>query len=472
MARLAFCAVVVQLFAATLSVNAEPWSQFRGPNAGGRPAENKPLPEEIGPDKSIRWKVDLPPGHSSPALTDDRIFVTSAFDDNLWTLGLNRENGAILWKQEVKPNGPEEIHTIGSHAQATPATDGEHVVSFFGSFGLVCYDRDGKFLWDFPMGPFKNTFGAASSPIIVDDLVITSQDHDIDSFLIALDKHTGKVVWKTDRGEFPRSFSTPIVWNNAGQKQVVVIGSLRVAGYDLEAGKEQWTVRGFARIANMTPVVGDDGNLYVAEWSPGADEKRIEADPYEVMVEKFDKNKNGTFERDEFEPPELQQRYKHIDRNKDDHITKEEYNWMRDIFERAENAVMAIKPGGVGDVTDSHVLWKQNKFLPYVPSPVYHDAHLFMVKNGGIFTSLDATNGEPVKQARLPKGDNYYSSPIVADGRIFLVNEKGDLTIVSAEPKWKVLSTCEFGEDVFATPAISNGCIYLRTSGHLYCFGL
>jgi outer membrane protein assembly factor BamB len=453
--------------------SAAPWSQFRGPNAGGRVEETAPLPDELAPGKNMIWKTDLPAGHSSPALTSDRIFVTSADEDSLSTICIARKDGAILWKQAVKPNGPESIHDIGSHAQATPATDGERVVSFFGSFGLVCYDIDGKILWDCPLGPFKNTFGAGSSPIIVDDLVITNQDHDIDSFLMALDKRTGKTVWKTDRGEFPRGFTTPIVWNNAGQKQVVVTGSLRVAGYDLEHGQEQWTVRGFARIPNMTPVVGEDGNLYVAEWSPGADiGERIQAESYEVMKEKYDKDNNNTFEPSEFPPGPLQQRFKHIDRNKDDHITPDEYNWMREIFNTAENAVMAIKPGCVGDVTETHVLWKQNRFLPYVPSPVYHDGHLYMVKNGGIFTSLAVTDGEPVKQARLPKGDNYYSSPIVADGKMYLVNQKGELTVVTAEPKWKVISTSEFGEDVFATPAVADGRIYLRTSGHMYCFGL
>jgi len=144
---------------------------------------------------------------------------------------------------------------------------------------------------------------------------------------------------------------------------------------------------------------------------------------------------------------------------------------MRNIFNTAQNAVMAIKPGAVGEATETHVLWKQSRFLPYVPSPVFHDGHLYMVKNGGIFVSLNAFDGEFVKQARLPKGDNYYSSPIVADGKIYLINQKGEVTIVSAEPKWRVISTTELGEDVFATPAICDGRIYLRTSGHLYCFG-
>src|SRR5262249_44466644 len=150
----------------------------------------------------------------------------------------------------------EKIHAIGSHAQGTPVADGDRVISFFGSSGLTCYSAAGKQLWHLPLGPFKNDLGAGSSPVFVGALGILCQDHDIDSFLIAVDRRTGKVAWKVDRDEFWVGYASPFVWEVKGQKQLVVAGSLRVVGYDPQSGKELWTVRGLARAVHMTPSAG------------------------------------------------------------------------------------------------------------------------------------------------------------------------------------------------------------------------
>ena len=188
------------------SAQSDSWPQFRGPNASGVASGSQKLPASIGPDRNLLWKVPLPPGHSSPVVHGDRVFVTAVEGESLLTLGLHRDTGEVLWKVEAEYGKLEEIHRDGSHAQSSPATDGQRIVSFFGSGGLFCYDRNGKLLWRRPMGPFKNGFGAASSPIIVGDRVVLNQDHDIDSFLMALDKRSGKTLWKTGRPEFPRVF--------------------------------------------------------------------------------------------------------------------------------------------------------------------------------------------------------------------------------------------------------------------------
>ena len=145
---------------------------------------------------------------------------------------------------------------------------------------------------------------------------------------------------------------------------------------------------------------------------------------------------------------------------------------MRNVFHTAENAIVAIKPGGTGDITDTHVLWKERKTLPYVPSPLYHDGYVYTVKNGGIVTSRDATNGQAVKTARISATGSYYSSPVYGDGKLYLLNEHGRLSVISADPEWKNVSSADFEEDTYATPALVDGRIYLRTNGHLYCFGL
>ncbi len=451
------------------------WPQFRGPGSAGRPVVDAPLPEKIDPASNVVWKVELPPGHSSPAIHGDRLYLTAVRDNRLLTLGIDRGTGAVLWEQEAPHEKLEDLHSIGSYAQSSPATDGKHVVSFFGSSGLYCYDMDGTFRWSRPMGPFKNGFGAGSSPIIVNGSVILSQDHDAGSFIAAYNVKNGSTLWETDRSEFPRNYCTPLIWEVNGRKQIVVAATLRVVGYDFDTGRELWTVRGLSRTVCTTPVVGEDGNLYLAAWSAGADPgSRITFPPFETKRDEVDANKNGQIEPAELEPEkgsDLERRFDLLDRNKDKSITKREYDEFRNVLDTAENVVMAIRPGGEGDVTSTHVLWRHQKFVPFCASPVVAGGCVFGVKDGGILTTLDIASGSELKTARVAGNGNYYASPVAADGRVFLVDQNGELTIVKAAGDWEELSSADFGEQVYATPAIVDGRLYLRTVGHLYCFG-
>jgi outer membrane protein assembly factor BamB len=451
---------------------ASDWPQFRGPNCSGRPAVDLPLPAEIGPAANVVWKTAVPPGHSSPVLAGDRVYLTAVRDRKLLTLALDRQSGKVLWEAEAPSKHLEKVHKIGSHAQCSPAADGERVVSFFGSCGLFCYDSAGKFLWQRPMGPFKNDFGAGSSPVLAGDWVLLCQDHDQDSFLMAVDRRTGATVWKTDRSEFLRGYCTPVVWESGGRKQVVVAGTLRVAGYDLATGKEVWTVRGISRTVCMTPVVGDDGLLYAAGWAAGGDPGApIHVEPFDSVIRKLDKNGNGKLEANELTTGPIAERFTQVDLDKDGSITREEYEGFRRLFEQGQNVVLAIRPGGRGDVTGSNVAWRNTRQVPFCASPLYHGGHVFAVKDGGLFFCLDAGDGKLLKRGRLPALGSYYSSPVAGDGKIYLLNEQGQLTVVSAAADWRVLATGDFEEDTYATPAIADGRIYVRTAGHLYCFG-
>lgn len=466
-------------------VRGSDWPQFRGPNCSGLLANDVRLPTAIGPAAGVIWKTPLPPGHSSPVVVGDRVYLTAvraipgpkqdgkATDEKrLLTIALDRPTGRILWEVEAPVRALEKVHSIGSHAQPTPAADDERVYSLFGSSGLFCYDRAGKLVWHLPLGPFRNDFGAGSSPALVGDVLLLCQDHDQNSFLAALDKRTGKTIWKTDRSEFLRGFSTPVLWDVEGRKQVVVAGTLRVAGYDLDSGKELWTVRGIARTICATPVVGADNRLYLAGWAAGGDPGgAIDVPPFDEAIKAHDKNANNKLERAELTGHPFFERFTQVDTDGDNSLTRAEYERFRDLFIKGKNVVLAIRPGAEGDATTTHVAWSNSKQVPFCASPLFHAGHVYTLKNGGLFACLEARDGKVLKVNRLQDTGNYYSSPVAGDGKVYLLSERGALTVVRAGRDIEVLHTSDFAEDVYATPAIAGGRIYLRTAGHLYCFG-
>ncbi len=451
------------------SASAGDWPQFRGPDGSGRAPDKQPLPAEIGPTKNVVWKAELPPGHSSPAVVGDRVYVTGVRDKQLVTIALDRASGKILWETEAPHTTLEQVHQIGSHAQSSPAADSERVVVFFGSCGLFCYDRAGKQLWHRPMGPFKNDFGAGSSPVLVGDWVLLGQDHDEGSFLEAIDKRTGQRVWRNDRSEFSAVGCTPVDLGNRGQEE----DQRCAVGYDLETGKEIWTVRGISRTVCMTPVIGEDNRLFLAAYSAGGDEgARIEVEPFDSIIKGLDKNGNGKLERDEVPKGPILERFVQVDMNKDGSITREEYERFRMLFQKSQNVVLAVRPGGNGDITESHVEWRNGKQVPFCSSPLQVNGVVFTVKDGGFLSSLDAKDGALIKRDRISAGSgNYYASPVSGDGKVYVLSERGKLTVLSDSREWEEVSSADFKEDVYATPAVVGGKIYLRTAGHLYCFG-
>jgi outer membrane protein assembly factor BamB len=450
---------------------AEDWPQFRGPNAIGTVLAGS-YPEKIGPEEAVVWKVALPPGHASPVIFGDRIYLAAERDKRLLTIALDRATGKLLWEREAPYTTLEEIHRIGSHCQSSPVTDGERVYTFFGSAGLFCHTRDGELVWKRPMGPFKNTFGAGSSPILVGDALILYQDHDTDSFVMSLDKRTGEVNWKTDRPDFPRNYGTPVVAIVGGKPQLVIAATLRVIGYDLETGTEQWTLRGISRFVSSTPCIGPDGVAYLAAWAAGGDEgESIKIEPFDAIIDSRDQNKNGQFEEGELPEGGIKQRFTQVDRDKTGSITRNEYEYFRTLFDKGRNVLIAFRPGGEGDITSTGMVWEQRKFVPFCTSPVVSGDVLFTVKDGGILCSYATSNGKPQKQGRLEAAGDYYASPVAADGKLYLVSEEGKLSVVRATGKWEVLHTADLGESAYATPALADGRIYLRTTGHLYCFG-
>jgi len=233
-----------------LQVDANPlnWAQFRGPNSSGLAEDCHGLATEFGPTKNLIWKTELPPGHSSPVLTSEAIFLTAFHGEKLYVLGIERRTGKILWQREVPKNRSEELHKANSPASPSPVTDGKNVYAFFTDFGLIAFSTEGKELWRLPLGPFNNPMGLGASPILVDDKVVMNCDQESGSFLLAIDKDTGKVCWRVERPEFSRGFATPILYQPlSGVRQILVSGSFQLTAYAVESGKELWWLGGRIR---------------------------------------------------------------------------------------------------------------------------------------------------------------------------------------------------------------------------------
>lgn len=460
------------ILAGAISASGESrWPQFRGPNGLGVASEGKP-PVQFGPNSNVVWKTALPPGASSPCIWNDRIFLTAFDKTKLETLCIDRRDGKVLWRQSAPAEKIEPTHRIGSPASATPATDGERVYVYFGSFGLLAYDFTGQEQWRKPLAAPMVEFGAGTSPVLAGDLLVLNCDQDLGSYLLAVNRRTGKTVWKTDRSEFRRGFATPFVWRHDGIEEVVVPGSLWLKGYDLKDGKERWMVRGMARVACASPVAGD-GLLFISSWNVGGDEgERITMPPFKEFAAENDRNKDGRLTLAEFPQGPFRDRFTQIDLDKDGIVTPEEWQGMVEMFDRAENALLAIRPGGHGDITRTHVVWKQPRHLPYVSSPLYYAGRVYAIKNGGLASCYDAKSGKAIYQAeRMGALGDYYSSAVAANGMIYIASQKGTVVVLQASDAFDVAARNEMGEEIFATPAVVDGKLYLRTAGHLYAFG-
>ena len=454
------------------SVHAETWwPHFRGPNCSGVSETAKP-PVEFAPGTNQLWKISTPPGASSPCVWRDWIFLTAFDGGKLQTICYQRRDGKLLWKRDAKADELEEFHaTEGSPAASTPATDGERVVSYFGSCGLVCYDLKGKELWQHPL-PVAQTagsFGSGSSPLIAGGFVLVNRDQRQNCSLLAVDLRTGKKAWEAMRPDVTQSFGTPIVWKNGGADEVVMSGSLKLKGYDLKTGAERWSLAGMPSFTCTTPVIGD-GLLFFAGWAPGKSDGAMPS--FEDMAKGADKDHDGAISLAEAKAAGMDAFFKSMDMNNDGKLTAEDFDLLKAMMAKGENVLVAVKPGA-GPLTESHVAWKQTRGLPYVSSPLHYRGRVYLVKDGGIVSSFDAKTGQPYyQQERIDALGNYYSSPIAADGRIYVASLTGKVTVLAAGGDLpKVLHRADFGERISATPALVGSALYLRTATALYAFG-
>lgn len=413
------------------------WSQWRGPDGTGISTETN-LPTEWSAGKNIAWKTAIPGrGHSSPIVWGDRVFLTTDIEgetvagakavkhviegqdflhpdsigaDRKHTfkvLCLDRASGRILWEQTAYQGTVyDDRHRKGSYASPTPATDGQNVYAWFGAEGdgLYCYDYAGKLLWKASVGKIASVgMGPGTSPVIHENLVILQCDEDNGekSFIVAIDKATGKEAWRASR-PVQASWATPIVVKSGSNAEIITSGNEWIISYNPRDGKEIWRMKGHGSNAIPTPLTGH-GMVFVYAGYP-----------------------------------------------------------VKKVF--------AIKLGAKGDLTGSENLaWQYDKGTAYVPSSILYGDHLYLMTDRGIITCLDAKTGKIVYEGgRIPVPATFTASPVAADGRLLLTSEDGDTYVIRAGAKHEVIATNSIGEPVYASPAISDGMIFLRGEKNLY----
>jgi len=448
------------------------WTRFRGPNGSGVSAATN-VPTEFGQANKLAWRLPLPPGHSSPILFGDRIYLTAFRGNDLVTIAIDRTAGKILWEKTAPSVTPKIIDKRNNPASPSPAVDANGIYVFFPDYGLIAYDTAGKERWKMPLGPFNNIYGMGASPVIVGDTVVLSCDQSVGSFLLAVDAKTGRERWRTTRPEAKSGHATPIVWRAPnGRDQILVAGSFLLTAYDPANGRKLWWVRGLSWEIKSTPVIGGD-TLYINGYgSPEGDPgRKVVVPPADEVWKTADQNADGVLVKTEFPKYTAAFWFDACDLNANGTLSKDEWEYYRAALD-SENGMLAIKLGGTGDMTATAIRWKYQRSVPQLPSPVLYKDVLYMVNDGGIVTSLNPATGEVIKQGRLTGAlGNYFASPIAADGHLFFTSQLGAIAVLPPSGDLTPLVVNDLKEDCYATPAFADGRIYVRTVEALYAFG-
>jgi outer membrane protein assembly factor BamB len=452
------------------------WPQFRGPHGGGIAVDAAP-PVKFGAPK---WKIALAVGHSSPVVAGDRVFVTS-FDKKLELICVSAKSGAILWRRVAPAAQIEETHVVSNPATASPVVDKDRVYAYFSSYGVMAFNFEGEAQWTAPIPMPKTHHGSGASPILVGDLLIVNHDAMSGGYLLALNRVTGKEVWKQAySGGRVESYSTPMAWHD----QLILHRAGVIEAYRTSDGTRVWSMAEGTSGAS-TPVASDDV-VYVSSWNNlGEDDLRPPLPDYAAMVKQYDSNGDGKISEAEF-PEKLMftarpglesipnsQNYvafRTVDRNRDGVMQEAEWEAFRNRVGTmaSDHGLLAIRASG----GKAEVIWRENNSIPEVPSPLLYQGRLFLIRNGGVVSCLDAATGKIIYRARVGAPGAYFSSPIAAAGRVYLASSEGVVTVISAEGnELKVLARNEVGEEMIATPAIVGDVIYVRTAWGLWAFG-
>lgn len=471
------------------------WAQFRGPGSSGVAPASARVPLHFGPDEHVAWKVDVPAGHASPIVVGDHVYLSAHKGTTLHCLCFDAKTGRQLWQRQLEAEALEEVHDVNSQASSTPVSDGQRVIFYFGSFGLLALDTSGNELWRRRMQRPDNIFGSASSPILAGSTLLFHCDQNAKrgpdgeraskSWLEAMDAATGKTRWRVDRSSFVAGWSTPVVWRNGDVDEVLVYGSFRLVAYDLRDGSERWSVPGLADEPCITPVMSD-GVVYVTSYNMRTSTEAIGLPSFASLLEQHDKDKDQRLDRDEASHNKsvlsrsdadgegdhpLRMFWGFLDGNRDGAIDAAEYGklgtWLA-TFQHA-NALVAIRPGDGGE-RRAELLWQYPRGVPECPSPLVYGGRVYMIKNGGLATCVDAAGGKLIWQGRTGARGPHYASPILVDGRIYCCSARGEVAVLRAGDELEVLAVNELDERIMASPAVVGTRLFVRTAKSLWCF--
>jgi outer membrane protein assembly factor BamB len=398
-------------------------------------------------------------------VANGRLYLTGHDGEKRLTLCVDAGKGALLWQREVVRTRAEPFNPTHGPTTPTPAADAAGVVVFFPEVGLISYSRDGEERWRMPLGPFSSVQGLAASPVLAGSNVILQVDQTRESWLAAFDASTGKQQWKIDRpSNFLGAYSTPVVHEGL----VISAGAFELAAFRVSSGEKVWSARGLTYAPATTPVI--HGDTVMIMEPVGGDEGA--APPFEKMLSP-EITVDGKIAVAKVKDGVMNRLYAEMDRqegNGDGFVDRSE--WSKSFqSSKGFGGLSLTQLGGSGDVSKSNVKWRASRSYSYVTSPVLYRGVIYIVNNGGIVTTVNPENGEVFQQARLPEAlGAYYASPVAGDGKIFFASEPGKITVVKAGPKWEKLATNDLGESIMATPAISDGRLYVRTREALYCF--
>ena len=452
---------------------AEDWPQFRGINASGVSASQKPLPTEFSLEKNLRWSVKLGDGVGCPIIAGGKVFVTAMTAERTFSVfAFDAATGKKLWQRDFETGKLPRITPPNSHASSTPASDGQRVYVYFSTLGLISLDaKSGDETWkrSLPSPSYLMDWGAASSPIVHDGTIYFNQDDDLSPVLFAVDAKSGAIKWTAERPDMLGGYAVPVICEANGQTDVVVSGTGYLKGYDPATGAERWSCNSTLRTMMSSPVVRD-GIIYLSSQSYGDEARTLKF----ALLEWLDTNQDGKLSKAEI-PKEFAARFDASDKNGDGVIADGE---LDTAFQSAKNqagggnTIQAVRGGGTGDVTKTHVLWNiKNKSPSNITSPLVAGDQLFTVKRGGLSSSFDAATGKSHWElGRIRNIGDYYASPIAGDNKIFVAGENGFIVVLEQGSQLKILATNDVGESCVATPAIADGRLFVRGRESLFCF--
>jgi outer membrane protein assembly factor BamB len=482
--------LILAVVLAATPLCADDWPQFRGPNSAGIGTGSPPI--HFGPESNVLWSTTVAPGHSSPCIHDNRIFIIT-FNNDSATLSVecfDRQTGQNLWVTPFPVKTFEKGHPSFNPASSSPCCDHEHVIAYFGSYGLACLDHNGVLKWEQRLPLAKSFGGNATSPIIYENKVIlyrgTYVDHDIACF----DKQSGKELWRIPQTEkFTGEMACtacPIVHND----KLICHSARSVQAFDLNTGNRIWIAQ-CATTATSTPIiVGNE--VLVAAWNKlGEPDLRPPFPMFNQLLADHDDDEDRMISRPEFPKLWIFHRpegaeaplngapisFKHADKNGNGQIEQDEWNRTTTELEKFRNGyethgLLAIPLDGEGHISADNVRVLTTRGIPEVPSPVSDGQYVYLVKNGGQLSVVNIQTKEVEHRLRTGGTGTHYASPLIADGRLYTFSGNGTASVVNlngSEPG--ILAENDMGEEVYATPAIVDGVIYLRTHSTLFAFG-